>query len=51
MGAGIGYTVFSDARQQLDVKADDVHYEKQSFFQSASNQNLIGSTFAEDVSP
>lgn len=45
-GAGIGYTVFSDAKQQLDVKAD-VHYEKQAFFQSASNQNLIGSTFAE----
>ncbi len=45
-GAGVGYTVISDARQQLDVKAD-VHYEKQSFFQSASNQNLIGSTFGE----
>ena len=45
-GAGVGYTVISDNRQQLDVKAD-VHYEKQAFFQSASNQNLIGSTFGE----
>ncbi len=45
-GGGVGYTVISDAKQQLDVKAD-VHYEKQAFFQSASNQNLIGSTFGE----
>lgn len=45
-GAGVGYTVISDPVQQLDVKAD-VHYQKQSFFQSASNQNLIGSTFGE----
>ena len=45
-GAGVGYTVISDSRQQLDAKAD-VHYEKQAFFQSASNQNLIGSTFGE----
>ena len=49
-GAGVGYTVFSDAKQQLDVKAD-VHYQKQAFFQSASNQNLIGSTFGEDLPP
>lgn len=45
-GVGIGYTVFSHPKEQLDVKAD-IHYEKQSFFQSASNTNLIGSTFGE----
>ena len=45
-GAGVGYTVISDAKQQLDVKAD-IHYEKQAFFQSTSNRNLVGSTFAE----
>ncbi len=45
-GAGVGYTVISDAKQQLDVKAD-VHYERQAFFQSTSNQDLVGSTFGE----
>ena len=45
-GAGVGYTVISDPKQQFDVKLD-VHYERQAFFQSASNRNLVGSTFAE----
>ena len=45
-GGGLGISVFHNAIRQLDVKGD-VHYEKQSFFNSALNQNLIGSTFSE----
>ncbi len=45
-GVGVGYTPFSTPIQQLDLKAD-VHYEKQEFQLAASNQNLIGSTFAD----
>jgi hypothetical protein len=45
-GGGIGMTVLKSAKQQLDIKAD-VHYEKQAFFDPSTNQNLIGSTFAE----
>lgn len=45
-GGGIGYTPFSSAIQQLDLKTD-VHYLKQQFFDGSTNQNLIGSTFAE----
>ncbi len=53
-GVGAGYTVFSNPVHQLDVKAD-VHYERQNFIQyddptllSTPNQDLIGSTFAEN---
>lgn len=52
-GIGAGYTVLKDALQELDFKAD-VHYERQNFVQypppiiSTPNQNLIGSTFAEN---
>ena len=46
-GAGFGYTPFSSETQQLDLKTD-VHYLKQEFFDSSTNQNLIGSTFAEN---
>ena len=45
-GAGLGYTVFKTPVHELDVKAD-VHYERQNFFSSSSNQNLIGSSFSE----
>jgi hypothetical protein len=45
-GAGVGWTPIMNARQRLDLKAD-VHYEKQGFFNSAGNVNLIGSTFTE----
>ncbi len=45
-GGGIGYTVLKTPKQQLDVKAT-VQYERQAFFNTATNQNqdLIGSTF------
>jgi hypothetical protein len=50
-GVGLGWAVLEDAAQQLDLKAD-VHYERQSFDQTflppTPNQDLIGSTFAED---
>ena len=45
-GAGFGFTPFSNAVQQLDLKAD-VHYLKQQFFAASTNENLIGSSFAE----
>lgn len=50
-GAGVGWTPFSTPKHELNLKAD-VHYEKQSFFTTPTaipnNQNLIGSTFAEN---
>ncbi len=45
-GAGIGYNVLKNERQQLDLKVD-VHYEKQGFFNPNTTQNIIGSTFSE----
>ncbi len=45
-GAGIGYTVFKQPLQQLDMKAEG-HYEKQSLIGDIGNQNLIGATFGE----
>lgn len=45
-GGGFGFTPFSNPKQQLDLKAD-LHYLKQGFFDAATNQNLVGSTFAE----
>ncbi len=45
-GAGIGYTVIRNAKQELDVKAT-IQYEKQSFQATSSNDNLIGSTISE----
>lgn len=45
-GGGFGWTPIQEPIQQLDLKVD-VHYEKQQFQTPASNQNLIGSTFAE----
>ena len=45
-GAGFGFTPFSTAVQQLDLKAD-VHYLKQQFFDASTNENLVGSTFGE----
>ena len=45
-GFGIGYTPFSTAQHQLDLKAD-VHFEKQQFFNNVGNDNLVGSTFTE----
>ena len=46
-GGGFGWTPIQRPNQQLDLKAD-VHYEKQQFETPASNQNLIGSSFAEN---
>ena len=45
-GAGIGLTVLTNAKQELDVKAD-LHYERQNFQPPTVSDNLIGSTFAE----
>jgi hypothetical protein len=45
-GGGIGYNVLKTAKQQLDVKVD-LHYEKQAFFDPATTDNIIGSTFSE----
>jgi hypothetical protein len=45
-GGGIGWTVIQQPKQELDLKAD-VHYEKQTFEVTSSNQNLIGSTISE----
>lgn len=45
-GGGLGYTLLKDKVQSLDLRAD-MHYEKQQFADSANNQNLIGSEFAE----
>jgi len=45
-GGGIGYTIYKTPKQELDVKGT-VQYERQAFFNTATNQNqdLIGSTF------
>lgn len=45
-GGGIGWTPIQEEKQQLDLKAD-IHYERQAFFVSSSNLNLIGSIFGE----
>ncbi|MGB7190838.1 MAG: DUF481 domain-containing protein [Acidobacteriaceae bacterium] len=46
-GAGIGYTVLKQPKQELDFKAT-MQYEKQDFINASdgTNQNLVGSTFA-----
>ena len=46
-GGGLGYTVFSTPLQAFDVKAD-IHYERQNFFVSSNNTQLVGSIFAEN---
>ena len=48
-GIGFGYSLLATTVQTLDVKAD-VHYEKQEFFASSQNLNLVGSVFAETYS-
>ncbi len=48
-GSGIGWTAIKSARQELDVKAE-MQYEKQTFQSASSDQNLVGSTFAETYS-
>ena len=45
-GGGAGWSPVIRPKQQLDLKAD-IHYEKQAFFNGTTNQNLVGSTFAE----
>lgn len=45
-GGGLGWTPIQGSTEQLDLKAE-AHYEKQEFQASASNLNLIGSTFSE----
>jgi Protein of unknown function, DUF481 len=46
-GGGVGYTAIRTETQQLDLKAT-LQYERQGFFSSSTNQNLIGSTFGTD---
>jgi Protein of unknown function, DUF481 len=46
-GAGIGWAVIQDPKEELDVKAD-VHYERQNFQPPTMSEDLIGSTFAEN---
>jgi hypothetical protein len=52
-GVGAGYTLIQTPIHQFDVKGD-IHYERQNFVQyapplvSTPNQDLIGSTFAEN---
>ena len=46
-GAGFGHTPFQTPVQRLDLKAE-THYERQQFLASGVNQQLIGSTFAEN---
>ena len=45
-GGGVGWTPFETPRHQLDLKAD-IHYERQNFFVSSSNVDLIGTIFGE----
>ncbi len=45
-GIGVGVTVIQKPVQELDLKLD-THYLKQQFQTPASDQDLIGSTFAE----
>ncbi len=45
-GGGFGYTVLKSPNQELDLSAE-LDYQKQSFFISANNQNLIGATLGE----
>jgi len=45
-GGGIGWTIVKSANQALDLKAS-MNYVKEQFQESALNQNLIASTFAE----
>ncbi len=46
-GGGMGWTVLTTPKQQVDLKAT-VQYEKQAFItgSTGSSQNLVGSTFA-----
>jgi hypothetical protein len=48
-GGGIGWTFIKTKKQEADLKAT-IQYEKQSFIggSSATNENLIGSTFSLD---
>jgi hypothetical protein len=45
-GGGLGWTAYKTGAAELDVKAA-MSYIHQSFSESASNQSLVGSTFAE----
>ena len=54
-GAGIGYTVIKNPRQELDVKFD-IHYEKQKYFVTPGiippppltpSKNLVGADFGD----
>jgi Protein of unknown function, DUF481 len=44
-GGGIGWTALKTSKQEADLKAT-IQYEKQQFFFSGSNQNLVGSTLS-----
>ena len=45
-GGGLGWTVVTNAKQELDVKAD-IHYERQNFQPPTVSADLVGSTIAE----
>ncbi len=44
-GGGVGWTALKTPKQEADLKAT-IQYEKQQFFYSAANQNLVGSTIS-----
>ena len=44
-GGGFGYTLLKTPIQEADVKAT-IQYERQMFFYSSANENLIGSTIS-----
>jgi len=45
-GGGLGWTTYKTGAAELDVKAS-ISYIRQSFDVSTSNENLVGTTFAE----
>jgi hypothetical protein len=45
-GVGVGWTIIQNARHEFDVTAN-VHYQRQAFQTSVSNQDLIGMTLGE----
>jgi hypothetical protein len=45
-GAGVGLNVIKTSKQQLDVKAS-LQYEKQSFFDPTTTDNIVGGFFSE----
>ena len=44
-GGGLGWTALKTPQQEMDLKAT-IQYERQQFFYSSANENLIGSTIS-----